>query len=161
MKHLCTIYLLLLSILAKGQNIIIPSGDYMDTTAVRSPACAKAPYVHYYSVGGKYPRSSETLVKEARMFLQRRQQVYQGSGYITFRFVVDCAGHRQPRTQVLQTDNSYQRYRFRKELVAELYAFLATLTEWRAAKTPSGQAVNYQAYLTFKLKDGQVVAVIP
>lgn len=131
----------------------------MDTTVLRNQACATVPTVRYYSVNGKYPRSSETLAKNARAFLQRKSQAYSGSGYVTFRFIVDCAGRRQPKTQVLQTDAQYQRFRFRKELVEELYAFLQTLTEWPVAK--ASQPVNYVAYLTFKLKDGKVIAVVP
>jgi hypothetical protein len=144
---------------AQGQYITLPDGDYMDTASTRKPTCAKAPTAHYYNVNGKYPRSSETLLKETQAFLRQRGHTYAGSGYVTFRFMVDCTGHRQVRTQVLQTDARYQRFRFSEALVDELYAFLQTLTEWPVAKAK--MPVNYLAYLTFKLKDGKVVAVVP
>ena len=63
-------------------------------------------------------------------------------------------------TQVLQTDANYAPTHFRPELVSELYAFLKTLKDWRAA-THRDIAFNYFTYLTFKLTDGKVVAVIP
>ena len=116
---------------------------------------------HYYSVAGKYPRSSETMLQTTRVFLARQHRAYQGSGYVTFRFIIDCEGRRQARVQVLQTDAAYQRYHFRPELVNELYGFLKTLTEWHVAKGPNGQSVNYLAYLSFKITDGKVVTVIP
>lgn len=144
---------------ARGQTIVLPSGEYMDTTSTRHSPCAKAPMAHYYSVEGKYPRSSDTLLREAQAFLKRQKQVYKGTGYVTFRFIVDCAGHRLPRTQVLQTDAQYQRSTFQPELLAALYAYLHTLTDWPVGKGPS--PINYLAYLTFKLKDGQVVAMVP
>jgi hypothetical protein len=161
MKHICTAGLLLLSIAAKCQIIVLPDGEYMDTTSTRHSPCASAPMAHYYSVAGKYPRSSETLRQATQELLARRHRAYQGSGYVTFRFLIDCAGQRLPRVQVLQTDATYQRYRFSPELVSELYGFLKTLTEWRTAKSPNGQAVNYSAYLSFKITDGKVVAIIP
>ena len=159
MRSLGSASFVLLSLVARGQTIALPSGDYMDTTSTRQSPCAKAPLAHYYSVEGKYPRSSDTLVREAQGFLAQQKQAYAGTGYVTFRFIIDCAGHRLPRTQVLQTDAMYQPAIFQPALLAALYAFLQTLTEWPAAKSPS--PANYLAYLTFKLKNGQVVAVVP
>ncbi|WP_208178362.1 hypothetical protein [Hymenobacter negativus] len=146
---------------ARSQNFSYEGGEYMDTTTTHNPACAKSPFVPYFSVGGKYPRSSETLAAEATAFLQRRNQRYSGSGYVTFRFVVDCAGYRLPKTQVLQTNANYQATHFRKELVNELYAYLQTLKDWRTVTTSNGMLANYFTYLTFKISNGKVVAVIP
>ena len=159
MKYLFPV-LLLFCFPASAQRIVLPSGEYMDTATVRNPVCANAAWARYYSVQGKYPRSSYTLAQEAQAFLRQQNQRYAGSGYVTFRFEVDCAGHRQPQVQVLQTDGQYQPQHLAKELVAALYAYFQTLTEWRVGKL-QGAPVNYSAYLTFKLKDGNVVAVVP
>lgn len=145
---------------ARAQYLSFHGGEYLDTTTVRNPACAKTPTLPYFAVDGKYPRSSATLVREATAFLQRSGRTFGGSGYITFRFVIDCAGFRQPMTQVLQTDANYVPTHFRPELVSALYAFLKTLKDWRAC-TRNGYVVGYFTYLTFKLTDGKVVAVVP
>lgn len=155
MKYISFLLLLLLhGPPARAQRITLPSGEYMDTTTVRNPACATSVLVRYYNVQGKYPRSSYTLAQEAQAFLQQQKQVYAGSGYVTFRFVIDCAGHRQPRVQVLQTDAQYQPTHFDKALVEALYTYFQTLAEWRIGLA-KGVAVNYIAYLTFKLKRWQ------
>ena len=160
MKYSSFLLLLLLHGLpARAQRITLPSGEYMDTTSVRQPPCPTFG-ARYYSVQGKYPRSSYTLAQEAQAFLQQQKQVYAGSGYVTFRFVIDCAGHRQPRVQVLQTDAQYQPTHFDKALVEALYAYFQTLAEWRVGLAKE-LPINYIAYLTFKLKDGKVVAVVP
>ena len=160
MKYtLAGLLLLLWGLPARGQYIVLPQGTFLDTTSARNPACATARYARYYQVQGKYPRSSDTLRKMARAFLQQQPHAYTGSGYVTFRFVIDCAGHREPRTQVLQTDTAYQRTTFAPALVADLYAFLQTLTDWQVAQAPA--PVKYLTYLNFKLQDGQVVAVTP
>lgn len=144
---------------AKGQTIVLPDGEYMDTTSTRQSPCAKARVARYYSVEGKYPRSSETLAEEAQAFIARKGQQYSGNGYITFQFIVDCQGRREPRTQVLQTDMQYRRTTLPSGLVTELYAFLQTLTAWKVGKAPF--LVRYVTYLNFKLRDGKVVAVSP
>ena len=162
MKHLLLLALLLptATLPTRAQYLKFHDGEYLDTTTTRNPACAKTMTLPYFAVDGKYPRSSATLVREATAFLQRGSRKFSGSGYVTFRFLVDCAGFRQPMTQVLQTDASYAAIHFRPELVSELYAFLKTLKDWRVA-TYSSHAVSYFTYLTFKITDGKVVAVIP
>ena len=162
MKHSLLIWLILLVVTlnAQAQYLTFHEGEYLDTTTTRNPACAKTMTLPYFAVEGKYPRSSATLVREAAAFLQRGNRKFSGSGYVTFRFVVDCAGFRQPMTQVLQTDANYAAIHFRPELVSELYAFLKTLKEWRVV-TYSDHAMSYFTYLTFKISDGKVVAVIP
>ncbi|RZK23124.1 MAG: hypothetical protein EOO56_06140 [Hymenobacter sp.] len=159
MNYLPTLLLLLGWLPGQAQRVTLPSGEYMDTTSVRHPACPTSG-VRYYQVQGKYPRSSYTLAAEAQAFLQQQKQAYLGNGYVTFRFVIDCAGQRQPRVQVLQTDAQYRPCHFGPALVASLYAYFQTLTEWRVGRS-QGTAVNYLAYLTFKLQDGKVVAVVP
>ena len=159
MKYAILFVLVLARFSGWGQRITLAGQQYMDTASTSNGACAKAPMAHYYSVDGKYPRSSDTLLREAQAFLKQQKQVYAGTGYVTFRFIVDCAGHRLPRTQVLQTDAAYQQTAFQPALLEALYAFLQTLTEWKVAKGPV--PANYIAYLTFKMKDGQVVAIVP
>lgn len=144
---------------AQAQRIRVGDEEFMDTTSSHVAACAKAPVVRYYQVAGKYPRSPATLLHEAQAFLRERGGVYSGSGYVTFRFIIDCQGHREPRTQVLETDRHYQRTTFAPELVAGLYAFLQTLTAWQVGKAPV--PVRYITYLNFKVQDGKVVAVTP
>lgn len=163
MKGITLIWLflgLILSVHVHAQYLTFHGDEYLDTTTTRNPACAKAMTLPYFAVDGKYPRSSATLVREAAAFLQRGNRKFSGSGYVTFRFVIDCAGFRQPMTQVLQTDANYVATHFRPELVTELHTFLKTLTDWRVA-THSSHAVSYFTYLTFKISNGKVVAVIP
>lgn len=161
MRLTAALLFLLFYIPASSQNFVLKGGEYMDTVMTRNPACAKAPVAPYFSVDAKYPRSSETLAAEANSFLQRSNQHHKVTGYVTFRFVVDCAGFRQPMTQVLQTDAAYQKTHFSKELINELYAFVQSLKNWRTVTAPNGMQVNYFTYLTFKISNGKVVAVIP
>jgi hypothetical protein len=145
---------------ATGQNIITREGEYMDTGAA-SPPIDIAKLNNYYSVGGKYPKSSSTLLKEAKAFVEKKNYGYDGSGYITFRFVVDTTGAMRSGVRVMQTDEYYQEYHFDKRLVSKLFAWLKTLDQWKISRPLSGAAQPYRAFMTFKIKDGKIINVIP
>jgi len=132
----------------------------MDTTFAQNEKCLKQ-YAYFYSVGGKYPENSTSLLKKVQTFLQQQNKNYVNSGYITFRFMIDCEGRRIPATQVLQTDEKYAAFHFEKKLVDELYSFLKTLDKWVTAKSKEGNTYSYKAFLTFKIKNGKVINIIP
>jgi hypothetical protein len=143
-----------------AQNFVLPGGEYMDTTSAQNAKC-KNSIQYFYGVGGKYPKSSSTLLKEVQAFLQQKNVSYGNSGYITFRFIVDCGGKPLPGTEVLQTDGQYAGTHFDKELVNELFSFFKTMDAWRIAASKSGEAFSYKAFLTFKIKNGKVINIIP
>jgi len=143
-----------------AQNFVLPDGEYMDTTFTQNKKCSGA-YAYFYSVGGKYPENSASLLKKAQTFLQQKNEIYTNSGYITFRFMIDCEGRRAPATQVLQTDEKYASFHFAKNLVDELYGFFKTLDKWVTGKSKDGDTYSYKAFLTFKIKNGKVINIIP
>lgn len=145
---------------AFGQNHVLPEGEFMDTTTNNDTTC-KDYNRYYYSVNGKYPKNSYTLLNEVLPFLKLKNNLYEGSGYITYQFKIDCLGNKIKKTQVLQTDETYKNYHFNKELVAELYAFLNSLNNWKVYKTKDGQTLPYKAFITFKIKNGKVINIIP
>jgi hypothetical protein len=63
--------------------------------------------------------------------------------------------------QVLQTDEKYSNYHFEKKLVNELFTFLKTLDKWKIAKSKEGYTYSYKAFVTFKIKNGKVINIIP
>lgn len=151
---------LLLSSQIFAQDFVLPDGEYMDTTSAQNEKC-KNDTQYFYSVGGKYPQSSSTLLKAVQAFLQQENKSYGNSGYITFRFVIDCEGKRSQKTQVLQTDEKYTSNHFDKELVNELFVFLKTMDKWKIAASKEGAIFSYKAFLTFKIKNGKVINIIP
>jgi hypothetical protein len=132
----------------------------MDTTSYQNTKC-KDNNTYYYNIGGKYPESSTSILKEVQLFLKDNQENFIGSGYITFRFKIDCEGKLMQRVQVLQTDEKYKSYHFDKGLVNELFVFLKTLNKWKIAKARNGETLLYNAFLSFKIKNGKVNNLIP
>lgn len=102
----------------------------MDTIRVFSSDCAPPYAIFYYQVKAKYPVSSAILLAESRGFMKQRNQVYSGTGYVTFRFYIDCQGI-MSRVLVQQTDENYKTFRFQKEFVNDLYSYLQTMHAWK------------------------------
>lgn len=120
-----------------------------------------SPLFYYYSVGGKYPKSPATLLKEVKAFTEKQNNSYSGSGYITFRFIVDTTGSILPKVKVIQIDDHYKSHQFEKALINELFAYLTTLDKWRVARFTPGEALPYITFITFKMKNGKVINIIP
>ncbi len=116
LKLIVAFCFLFLSIHSFGQNYILPEGEFMDTTVNNDTTC-KDYNLYFYQVGGKYFKSSAILLNEVLSFIKEDNKLYEGSGYITFQFKIDCTGNKLKRTQVLQTDENYKEYHFDKELV--------------------------------------------
>jgi hypothetical protein len=143
-----------------AQNFVLPEGEFMDTTHTHESQCPDL-NVYYYSVGGKYPVSSATLLKQVQDFMGPLEKTYTGSGYITFRFRVNCKGSVDTRVQVLQTNENYESYHFDKGLVNTLYSFIKTLNQWKIAKNQDNTSFSYITILSFKIKNGKVIRIIP
>jgi hypothetical protein len=158
-KLICLFILLFHCLLSMAQHFVTKEGAFMDTTGSASPQANTLLY--YYSVGGKYPKSSATLLQEVTAFTKKQTVHYRHSGYITFRFVIDTTGHMFQKVQVLQTDQHYNSFQFEKELVNDLYMYVKTLNKWKIARQVAGKAYPYNAFITFKMKDGKVINVIP
>lgn len=158
----CLLFLSFLFVIPRAfsQSYVLPDGDYMDTTRSGDTSC-KDINLYYYEAGAKYPEASSTILTEVKAFCTQAHERYSGNGYVTFRFMIDCAGQKMKRTQVLQADTAYKTCHFNKGLVTELYRFLATMHGWKTVKGPDGKAYPYKVFITFKIEDGKVTAVIP
>jgi hypothetical protein len=163
MKYAIVLFTLFIfrSFPGSSQNVILGEGEFMDTTSVNDPGCKGYDNVFYYQVGGKYPENSASLLKETQAFLQEKNKKFNGSGYITFRFAIDCAGKMRKRVQVLQTDEKYRTTHFEKEFVNELFLFVGSLDKWKIAGSKNGVPYFYTTLITFKIKDGKVINIIP
>lgn len=160
MKYTCLLILLLHSLPSMSQTYLVKEGKLADTITDTSLEYG-SPLPYFYSVGGKYPVSSATLLKEVQAFTGKQNSHYTGSGYITFRFIIDTTGHMLHKVKVMQTDEHYKSYRFDQALVNELFSAVAALDKWRIARFGSGEALPYIVFITFKLKHGKVVNIIP
>lgn len=161
MKALCILLLLLLTASLHAQNFVTAQGEYMDTTKSISANCAPPYKLFYYQLKAKYPVSSAILLRESNAFLKQKGGEYTGSGYVTFRFFIDCEGT-MSRVLVMQTDENYKTIHFDKAFVNDLYQYLKTMDQWKKnIDIQDIKNANYIAYISFKIKNGEVVNIIP
>ncbi len=160
MKLIIIIACIFLSSQTFGQTTFLKTDEYIDTTSDQTVKC-KCPTVYYYQVGGKYPKNSASLLKELTSFQKDRPQIDSGSGNITFCFTVNCEGQVMKKVEVKQTDEKYNPCHFQKSFVNQLFLFFNTLKKWKLVKQRTGEPLNYLAFITFKIKNGKVINIIP
>jgi len=132
----------------------------MDTITNFNPKCDSRYLLYYYQANTKYPASAMTVLSEVREFLTSRGKIYSGSGYITLRFIVDCEG-KIYKVKVLQVDENYKTCRFDKQFVSDLNDYIHTLDRWeKNLSVYDLKNVNYIAYISFRIKNGEVVNVV-
>ena len=109
------------------------------------------PDIHY--MGGKY-----ALWKVIQPQLQPTR--YEGiSGYMTFRFVINCNGE-TGRFTLEAADLDFQPAQFPETAISHLGNITANLTEWRPG-VHKGEPADAYAYLTYKFKNGELVELLP
>ncbi|RME94882.1 MAG: hypothetical protein D6772_13940 [Bacteroidetes bacterium] len=81
------------------------------------------------------------------------------SGYLTFRFVINCEG--QTGWFVTEmADLNFQSKSFSPATVQHVYKILKGLKNWQAGRV-RGETVDAYAYVTFKIIQGEIVDIFP
>lgn len=89
------------------------------------------------------------------------------NGYLTIRFVVNCEG--EPGWyKVYEVDKDFQKTPFKTEISEQLIRLTKDLKDWIPAKgllrmegKDDGVIYDSYVYLSYKIKDGQVVEILP
>ena len=81
------------------------------------------------------------------------------NGMIRIRFVVNCEG-KAGRYRILQSNFEYEEIEFDERIISQLLDITKSITAWQIFykdETP----VDYYLYLIFKIKDGQLIEILP
>ncbi len=81
------------------------------------------------------------------------------SGWIRVRFIVNCKGQ-SGRFRMLESDENYKERPFDKKISNQIFTLTTQLSGWKILEEKS-EAVDYYQYLLFKIKDGQIVKILP
>ncbi len=94
------------------------------------------------------------------LFAQLDPELLSGqSGYLTFRFVINCEG----KAGYFITEEvglDFVRKRFPEPLVLHVYEVLSGFRKWQSTSI-RGEVYDAYAYVTLKLKDGELVEILP
>lgn len=98
--------------------------------------------------------------KALRDSVQRKYQAsISESGYLTFRFVVNCQG-KAGRYLVIENDLDFKPKKFNAELVSQFFSITQELKEWRPVVLEN-ESRDYYMYITYKLLDGKIIEILP
>lgn len=86
-------------------------------------------------------------------------KLFTESGYLTFRFVINCDGV-AGRFTTEQTDLDFQPKTFNRETITHFYEIIKDIKGWRKTIIRKESRDAY-AYITFKLKDGEIIELLP
>lgn len=114
----------------------------------------------YYNGGDTYGyKGGKRVVWQHIRQNLKEEKLFDESGYLTFRFIVNCRGE-SGRFVTEQSDLDYQRKTFSPETVAHCYELVKGLKDWDPTHR-DGEIVDAIFYFTFKLKDGQLIDILP
>lgn len=82
------------------------------------------------------------------------------SGLIKVEFIVNCEG-KPGEFSILELDENYKVRPFSSAISEQLLSFTKTLTEWNAGQNQNGEKIDTYRFLTFKIRNGEVVEIFP
>jgi len=89
----------------------------------------------------------------------KKENLFNESGYLTFRFVVNCKGE-IGRVITEEAGLNFKRKIFNQATIAHFYNILKEMKDWIPVNVRD-EHVNAYFYLTFKLKDGELIELLP
>ncbi len=118
-------------------------------------------YIYQYfndSEGFAYEGEKQAIEKVfARSY---KTDVREGeSGWIRIRFVVNCEGQTD-RFRLIACDKNYEAKTFNAVITDQLLSLTKSLKGWKM-KAMDGEPIDYYQFLSFKLENGAIVAILP
>ena len=110
-----------------------------------------APDGHY--IGGKRALWKAIIPK------LKKEKIEGQSGYRTLRIIINCHGD-IGNFITEQADLDFQKTEFSTEVVKYFFGIMQTLTKWQPCHIQKIPSDSY-AYLTLKLRDGELVELLP
>lgn len=82
------------------------------------------------------------------------------SGYMTFRFVVNCNGE-VGRFMIEETDLDFNQTTFSQSSKDHLYEIMRKIDNFQSTKLKYKENVDAYVYITFKMRDGKIIELLP
>lgn len=115
----------------------------------------------YFNTGEglQYEGEKSELIKEIKTQFNPVIGIENQNGYIRIRFVINCKGE-SGRYRVLSSDLNYEPKKFDKAIQNELLNAVKKLKGWKIL-SKNDRPLDYYMYLIFKIKDGQIIEILP
>lgn len=113
---------------------------------------------NYGGVGLVYEGEKRELVRTIRNEYEYPKTNGQ-DGYITIRFIINCEG-KSGRYRIEEMGLDLRPKKFEENISGQIMQIVKGLRGWKAFER-NGKTWDYQQYLAFKLKDGQLKEILP
>jgi len=123
--------------------------------------CTEDDYINDYYNGGAVPiyKGGKKAIWNIVNQQLNTENLSNESGYLTFRFVVNCKGE-MGRIITEEADLNFKNKIFNEATTTNFYNILKEMKDWIPVKIKDNN-VNAYFYLTFKLKDGELIELLP
>jgi len=115
--------------------------------------------IQYYALGEKTYDGEKITIERIFKSEFNPTIVKKESGLVRIRFMVNCNGE-SGRFRLLAIDQNYQAKTFDNKLTDQLMHITKNLKGWKGF-TRKGIGRDYYQYLIFKIKDGNIIEIMP
>lgn len=112
----------------------------------------------YYQVGTSNTGKLREIKKICSSYIKPKNCT--DSGYLTFRFLVNCHG-KIGEIEILECTEQFEPLIFSKEIKDQLLSFLIHRIEWIPGCDQNGVPVDSQKFLTFIFSNGELIDIVP
>ena len=121
--------------------------------------CNEDKVFQYYSVGTNYIGERKAIREEVFSQLENKNLKFNNkSGYITFRFIVNCNGQ-AGRYRFKEVDENFLKTSFKKESVNKLKKSVMKLTNWKIGTLKNNVSVDSYYQINFKIINGEIADI--
>jgi hypothetical protein len=120
--------------------------------------CNKEAVFQYYSVNTNYNGGRKVIREEVFLFLEKQELLFRNqSGYITFRFIVNCNGE-SGWFRVKTIDNNLNQVDFEAKTTKILEQSIRSLKKWNVRNY---EGVTFDSYcqINFKIEKGEIIDI--
>ncbi|WP_077399125.1 hypothetical protein [Cellulophaga omnivescoria] len=118
--------------------------------------CNEEQIFQYYSVGTSYEGERKAIREEIFTELENKNLVFGNkSGYITFRFIVNCNGQ-AGRYRFKEVDSHFLETSSKEDLINQLKVAVMKLNKWKAGTLNNDTPVDSYYQINFKIIEGKI-----
>ena len=121
--------------------------------------CDENNIMEYYQVNPIYKEGFKSIYDYFDKNLNPFLFVKGLNGYITIKFVINCKGNTD-RYRIFSINNEYLTVQFPKEITDTLLNLTSKMDAWTEGQY-QGEKYDCYKHLTFKIRDGQLVDILP
>lgn len=116
--------------------------------------------VQYYALGEKTYEGEKWTIERVFSKKYKMPKMDGESGLVRIRFVVNCEG-KAGRFRLLAMDSDYNEKSFHSGITDQLLQITKSLDGWKTFKRKNGKPQEYYQYLLFKIRNGQLIEILP